>query len=125
MGIEEEACRLEDVELAITKIFQERLNKYVGKEITPELKDKVCLEIDRIFSDCHYYYLGEIMKRNPNIIFAKINGKWQATWIDGGCVGHRDLRWYEKIHLKCLQIRSFITNTGIYGWRKQARDEAR
>ena len=25
-----------------------------------------------------------------NIIFAKINSKWQATWVDGDCIGHRD-----------------------------------
>jgi len=45
-----------------------------------------------------------------NIIFAKINGKWQATWDAGDCIGHRDMRWYEHIYLKFLHIRDFITS---------------
>jgi len=45
-----------------------------------------------------------------NIIFAKINGKWQATFIVGQSISHRNLYWHEKIYLRYLKIRDFITS---------------
>jgi len=38
-----------------------------------------------------------------NIIFAVINNKWQATWVEGQAIVHRDLKWYEWIYLFYLR----------------------
>jgi len=44
-----------------------------------------------------------------NIIFTVINNKWQASWIEGECVSHRDLKWYEWPYLRYLQTRDFLS----------------
>lgn len=44
-----------------------------------------------------------------NIIFAKINDGWKASWIEGDSISYRNLYWYEWPYLFFLRIRDFIT----------------
>ena len=46
-----------------------------------------------------------------NLTFARINDKWQVSWVEGQEIGHRDLRWYEWWYLRYLRIRDFITRS--------------
>jgi hypothetical protein len=43
-----------------------------------------------------------------NIIFAKVNDRWKATWVDGDCIGSRNIRWYEWPYFWFITIRNLF-----------------
>lgn len=45
-----------------------------------------------------------------NIIFAKINDGWKASWIEGDAVAYRNLYWYEWPYLYMIRIRDWFTS---------------
>lgn len=49
-------------------------------------------------------------KKPWEIIYAKVNDEWKASWIDGDAIDYRNLYWYEWPFLRFYQVRNFITS---------------
>ena len=45
-----------------------------------------------------------------NIIFAKINDCWKASWIENDSIAYRNLYWHEWPYLYMIRIRDWFTS---------------